>query len=58
MSKQTSRNVEAQQEGSLLLSHFLWDHFFSPQEKYPEAVRLPEGASASYMRVQSTSQPG
>ncbi|KAF6327080.1 centromere protein P [Rhinolophus ferrumequinum] len=27
-------------------------------EKYPEAVRLPEGASASYMRVQSTSQPG
>lgn len=28
------------------------------KEKYPEAVHLPEGASASCMRVRSTSQPG
>ncbi|KAF6117926.1 centromere protein P [Phyllostomus discolor] len=27
-------------------------------EKYPEAVHLLEGASSSYMGIQSTSQPG
>nr|XP_019822137.1 PREDICTED: centromere protein P-like [Bos indicus] len=32
--------------------------FFSPQEKYPEAVQLSEGASSSCMGIRNPSQPG
>eukprot|EP00069_Balaena_mysticetus_P002381 bmy_04149T0 len=34
------------------------NRFFSPQEKYPEAVHLSEGASSSCMGIRSPSRPG